>query len=432
MINRNFTLIWVGQALSDMASEMTSLALPLAVLAETRSPAATATVATAVGIAQLAAKLPAGLLADTHNRKHLMLLCDAARAVIALLLAFALAEHRLTTGLAVGAAAASAAISAVFFPAEAGVLRQAVPTERRREAITRNVVRTNIAIAIGPPLGGLLLQCGAPIAFLADAASYLVSFGLVLQVAYRHVPRPATAAAEDPARRGRSALRASGELTVGFSWLMRNRGMLVLVLVVAYLNLLGRAIELLASIGVSDLGREPVSAGVVLTAAGCGGIVGGLCTGWLLRRLTPMLILAGTTAAWLLLTPLVGTGIAWISALAVGLLVFTLPPLASLAFLVVSLDTPPHLQGRAGAAVQLVAVSIAWAGPGLAGFLITANGGPLAALELAAPLALPLLAATSPRLRALVNSLGRQPDSAKAAAELPPVAPVSATGQGGE
>ncbi|MFF4342873.1 MFS transporter [Kitasatospora sp. NPDC001540] len=421
MITKSFTLIWTSQALSDMASEMTALALPLAVLASTRSPVDAAMVATAVGIAQLVAKLPSGLIADTVNRKSLMLLCDAGRAVIALLLVLTLVTGHLSTVVAVTAAAATAVVSTLFSSAEAGVLRQSVPPERRQDALTRTVVRVNIAIAVGPPLGGLLLTLGAPIAFLVDAVSYLLSLALLSQVVYEHLPRPV----EAPARAGAGPLRhTAGELTRGFGWVVRRRPLLFLVGVAAYINLLGRAVELLAAIGASDVGRHPVSAGWVLTAAGCGGIVGGVCTGWILRRFRPATVLLTVLTVWLLATPLVALGVTGLTIGAVGVIVFFLPPIGSLVFVQVSLDSPVHLQGRISAAVALLAGSIAWVGPAVTGFLISGAGGRTASIVLVAPLLLPLAAlGTSPRLRAAVNTRPEPVADPVGTQKLAPAAP---------
>jgi predicted MFS family arabinose efflux permease len=421
VINRNFTLLWISQATSDVAGEMTSLALPLAVLAATRSPVDAALVATVVAIAQLIGRLPSGLISDTYDRKRLMLLCDAGRGVIALLLACALATGHLTTVVAVGAAAATALFSSVFGPAEAGVLRQSVPPEQRREAITRNVVRSNAAIAIGPPIGGLLLAAGAPLAFLVDAVTYALSLAMVSRVVYRHVPRPRATA------RGTHPLRATAtELTLGFGWLFRRGGLVVLTAFAAYVNLLGRSIELLAAFGVSHDGAHPVSAGLVLTAAGVGGIAGGLCTGRILRRLSPAAVLGTASGAWLLLMPLASSANPLVSAVAVGLVVFSLPAVASLVFLTISVEAPAHLQGRISGAVTLLAISIAWAGPGVTGLLIAAAGPLTTSVVLVAPMAIPLSAVIcSRRLRVALGALGTvpSPDPTPAPAAPAPAPP---------
>ncbi|MFJ3144973.1 MFS transporter [Streptomyces halstedii] len=401
MINRNFTLLWTSQVLSCTAGEMAALALPMAILITTHSPVDAGLVATAIGVAELIAKLPGGLLADTVDRRRLMMFCDAARAALALTLALALATGRFSTALAMATGVLTAVLSTMFSPAEGGVIRQIVPRERRREAVTTNIVRTNVAIAGGPPLGGALLGFGAPLVFLIDGASYLASFGLLSKIRYVHPPAPTD---PDTPRRG---LRHMGnELTRGIRWVFRRRSLLALIGFVAYLNLLGRAVELLAAVQSSDFGSEPVAAGVVLTAAGCGGIAGGISAGWVLKRLRPATMIGAVCGSWLLLIPLTATGHQGLTVVAVFALVFALPLIGALVSLSVMLDSPAHLQGRISTATTMLAVSIAWIGPGATGFLIAGPGAQTASLILAAPLAVMLfLLLTSTRLRTAFNTL---------------------------
>ncbi|MFE9452207.1 MFS transporter [Streptomyces sp. NPDC006739] len=413
MINRDFTLVWTGQALSDLASEMTSLALPLAVLATTRSAVDAGLVATAVGVAQLAARLPSGLVADLVDRRRLMMVCDAGRALIALFLAFTLVTGRFTTTVAVVAAAATAVLSSLFSPAEGGLVRQIVPADRRRELLTRNIVRSNVAIAVGPPIGGVLLTLGAPVAFVLDAFSYLLSLALLSRVTHRGGPSGASGHSPTVRPSAVGGLRdLCVELSLGIRWVLSRRALLALIALVVYINLLGRAVELLAAVDSSDVGSHPAAAGVVLTAAGCGGIVGGMCVGWVLRRVRPSLILTWVTAEWLVVIPLTATGSKLVTLVAVFLLVLGLPLVGSLASLTVMADAPSELQGRVSTSMTLLAISIAWLGPGVTGFLISAYGAPVAALLLAAPLLLALgVLAGSPRLRALLDSLSHGDDT---------------------
>jgi hypothetical protein len=125
-------------------------------------------------------------------------------------------------------------------------------------------------------------------------------------------------------------------------------------------------------------------------------------------------VLGGIGAVWLVLTPLTGLGHTLLTVLAVGVIVFFLPPIGSLVSLQVGLDAPAHLLGRISAAVALLAGSIAWAGPGITGFLIAGQGGLTAAIVLVAPLLLPLGAlCASPRLRTAVNSVRSGDDPAE-------------------
>ncbi|WP_163569738.1 MFS transporter [Fodinicola feengrottensis] len=79
--NRQFRLLWIGQALSDFGSSMTSLAVPLALLAAGYSPSAAGIIGTAMLIVGLAVRVPAGYLADRWDQRRLMLGCDLARLV---------------------------------------------------------------------------------------------------------------------------------------------------------------------------------------------------------------------------------------------------------------------------------------------------------------------------------------------------------------
>lgn len=66
--NRNFQLLWFGQSLSALGSNVSGLAYPLLVLALTRSPLKAGLVGTFYLIAQMVFRLPAGALAGRVNR----------------------------------------------------------------------------------------------------------------------------------------------------------------------------------------------------------------------------------------------------------------------------------------------------------------------------------------------------------------------------
>ncbi|NUR24825.1 MAG: MFS transporter, partial [Catenulispora sp.] len=74
--NRAFNLLWTSQALSDLGSAMSNLALPLLTLGITRSPIQAGVVGTASAVVRLACQLPAGVLTDRIDRRKLMLVCD--------------------------------------------------------------------------------------------------------------------------------------------------------------------------------------------------------------------------------------------------------------------------------------------------------------------------------------------------------------------
>jgi len=89
--DRNFTLLWVGQTLSEIGSQVTAIAMPLLVLALTGSAAK-------VGVARMVAfplvSLPAGVIADRSDRRRVMIVCAAGRLVATASVAGALAAGR--------------------------------------------------------------------------------------------------------------------------------------------------------------------------------------------------------------------------------------------------------------------------------------------------------------------------------------------------
>src|SRR5262249_23507458 len=91
--NRNYTLLWTGQAgpaVSEIGFRAAILAFPLLGLAMPGSPAASGLVRGADAAAQLIAGLPAGALVGRWNRKRIMLWCEATQAVAVGSLALAL------------------------------------------------------------------------------------------------------------------------------------------------------------------------------------------------------------------------------------------------------------------------------------------------------------------------------------------------------
>jgi len=89
--NREFMLLWSGQALSGLGSQISQVAYPLLVLAVTGSPAKAGIVGFAQQLPIAVLALPAGALADHVNRKRLMIACDATRALALALIPIALA-----------------------------------------------------------------------------------------------------------------------------------------------------------------------------------------------------------------------------------------------------------------------------------------------------------------------------------------------------
>jgi MFS family permease len=80
--NRDFMLLWTGEALSQLGSQASTVAFPLLVLALTGSPAKAGIVGLAKWLPLAVTALPAGLAADRFDRKRLMMVSDGVRALL--------------------------------------------------------------------------------------------------------------------------------------------------------------------------------------------------------------------------------------------------------------------------------------------------------------------------------------------------------------
>lgn len=170
--NREFMLLWTGEALSGLGSQVSLVAYPLLVLATTGSPAKAGVVGFARTLPIAALALPAGVLADRVDRKRLMVACDAVRALALAVLAAAILTGAVPYALIVLVALVDGTGFVVTYVSERGALRRLVAPDQLAEAVARNESRTFAAMLAGPPLGGVLFGLGRAVPFLADAVSY--------------------------------------------------------------------------------------------------------------------------------------------------------------------------------------------------------------------------------------------------------------------
>jgi predicted MFS family arabinose efflux permease len=126
--------------------------------------------------------LIAGAIADSYDRRRVMIAAQTAMLVIsAILAALAWAGEvtppvllLLTLGVGIG--------TAMHAPAWQASVRLQVPREDLPQAIALNSIAFNIARSVGPALGGLLLSiASAALAFTVNAFSYLAMIAALLR-----------------------------------------------------------------------------------------------------------------------------------------------------------------------------------------------------------------------------------------------------------
>ncbi len=218
---RNFLLLWCGQSISQVGSQVTIWALPLtAVLVLRASPMQTGFLTAASIAPYVLAGLLAGAWVDRVRRRPLMIAADVGRALLLLSIPLAAWSARLTLPQLYGVAVGTGLCAIVFDVAYGAFLPSVVARERLLEANGQLEASNAVARIAGPGLAGVLVQLlSGPSALLLDALSFVVSFGSLLLVR-THEARRARAPRQQPSWlhdvgqgvRRRSARRSSGFL----------------------------------------------------------------------------------------------------------------------------------------------------------------------------------------------------------------------------
>ncbi|HEY9856454.1 MAG TPA: MFS transporter [Stenomitos sp.] len=194
-LNRNFRLLWLGQATSVLGDRVHQLAVLWWVLNHSGSPALVGAVMVATSVPVVLVGPFAGAIADRVDRRRLMLTCDLVRMVLVALMAFLAFQGLLTVPLVLALSVLLSAVGALFTPASMAMVPEVVPPEQMLRANSLQELTTQGAGILGPALGGALVAAlGAQAAFGLNALTFLVS--AIVLLAMRHQPGPMPASGE--------------------------------------------------------------------------------------------------------------------------------------------------------------------------------------------------------------------------------------------
>ncbi|MDE3133917.1 MAG: MFS transporter, partial [Acidobacteriota bacterium] len=276
LLNRDFQLLWLGEALSDIGSQSATVAYPLLVLSLTGSAARAGVVGLAKWLPLALFSLPAGLLADRVDRKHLMIACDALRLLGAASIVLMLLVARPAYLQILLVAFLDGALFITSYIAERGALRQVVAADQLHDAVARNEARTFAAGIVGPSLGGLLFAVARALPFAADAGSFLCSSAAIAATRSRFQAHAAS--------RERSWRALRRELGEGLRWLRGQPFFRTTALLAAAGNPVYTGFYLLAILLARHHHASAATIGVMLTIIAAGGLLGAVLAGPLRRR----------------------------------------------------------------------------------------------------------------------------------------------------
>jgi len=349
--NRPFLLVWGGQSISMLGSQMSYIALFWWVYDSTGSSAALASVAIASAITRFLAGPLAGMFIDRVDRRRLMLAMNIVNA-----LTMATVGSLLYFGqLQVWHVYISSILAAGATLVHRSALLASIPNLVTKEQLTRanslDQIASSASGILGPALGGMLVGfLGSGPTMWLDAVTFLVAGASLALVSFAS-PRVA----------GERGLRETVTTAVsGFRFLFERRSLLCMVGLYGITNFMLAPTSVLFPIMASDVlkaGAEGL--GFLTSALSVGMLVGGAFT-WLLKRVQRH------GAAILIGFAVLGTSLALfgmtetlpLAMIALGVVGFAVAVLNVFESVIFQTRTPDEMRGRAFAALNALTQSL--------------------------------------------------------------------------
>ncbi|MFC0431657.1 MFS transporter [Kutzneria buriramensis] len=271
--HRDFRQLWVGDTLSQFGASIGQFAIPaLAVTQLAATPFEVGALSAAETAAFLLVGLPAGVWVDRLRRRPLMLRADLCRFALLMTIPVAWWLHVLTVWQLIVVALLVGLLTVFFDVAYQSYLPSLVGREHIVEGNAKLQISQSAAQVSGPALGGLLVQLiGAATSVLATALGFLSSALFLLRI---RTSEP------QPERTERRGMRA--EIAEGLRFVLHQPTLRAITFCTGTSNLFnsiaGAAMLLFL---IRQLHVDTGIAGLLMTAGGVGGLLGGLtATRW--------------------------------------------------------------------------------------------------------------------------------------------------------
>lgn len=346
-----FSIVWVGQIVSVLASSMTTFGMTIWMYQKTES-------VTALGLMQVFFITPfllmspfAGVMVDRYNRKLMMMVSDLAAGIgtVGILVLFALGKLEFWH---LYVAAVLNGIGNTFqWPAYSAAISTMVPKEQYGRANgMMSLIEAGPGV-IAPLLAGALLPfIGLTGIMLIDVVTFVFAIGTLLIVFIPQPPRT------EEGRQGQGSIWK--EAAYGFQYIFARPSLLGLQMIFFFGNLFASiGFTLLAPMILARTAQNSLALGSVESAGAIGGVVGGIVMsawggfkrkvhgvllGWLLSSLFGMVLLGiGQTVP------------VWVAALAIASLFIPLVNGSNQA--IWQAKVAPDVQGRVFSARRLIA-----------------------------------------------------------------------------
>src|SRR6185503_1847160 len=281
--SRDYRVLVIGGLISGIGTQVTLVALPFQIYVLTSSSFLVGLLGLVELVPLVVVALLGGTLADRMDRRRLLLVSQVVQAGTSLCLVIGAAAGSPPVGVLYLIAAVASGASPVDRPTRAAMVPALVGPERLRSALSFTYGLVQVAMVVGPAMGGIIIAAGGLTwAYAVDVATFLAMIAAAWAIA--SPPRPAV----EPGASFLSAVRdgvrfagRSGELMGSFA-----------IDILAMTFGMPRALFPALALTVYDAGPEGV--GILYAAVSAGAVVAAFSTGWMIhaRRLGRIVVFA--------------------------------------------------------------------------------------------------------------------------------------------
>jgi len=344
-LDGSFSALWAGQLISLVGDRIHQVALAFVVLYATGSPIALGIVFFVATIPNLLFGAIAGTFVDRWDHREVMIVSDLLRAALVLLIPIAAVTNLI---LVYPLVFVMSTISVFFRPARGAILPRLVAAEDLTTANSAMWIAETFADIGGYAIAGLfvaLLGPQLPLAFWADAVTYIGSAILIASISVSPIQRVKDAI-------GEAGAGFLSELRAGWRFLRSEMTIFANTLQAMVAQfMLGIFIALMPVYAEQNVSGAPVTAAAVYGflegGVGAGNLIGGFVIGLIGSRIAlgRMVIIGyvftGACVVGLALTGNFAAAMALTFGAGVGNLAFVIPSQT-----LVQTRTPPELMGR--------------------------------------------------------------------------------------
>lgn len=383
--NRNFRLLWGGEAISLLGDQFYLIALPWLVLQLTGDALAVGAVLALAAVPRAIFMLVGGALTDRFSPRTVMLVSNMSRFGLVSLLAILVFSGSIELWMLYVLALAFGLADAFFYPAQSAIIPQLVGENRLQVANSIVQGTAQFSLFLGPVLAGSLIALlssgqagesssgqliGIAIAFMIDAATFLVSAFTLWLI---RIKDASLASGEQPETESVFQSIREGLVIVWRDETLRYFFLVVAAVATIMNSLMAVGIPVLADQRFSE---GAAAFGIIMSAYGAGSLAGILLAGVLPKpregHLGTVLLLATSTAGFaVVIIGLAGTTlVAALLSLLMGV---------SMGYVVIQFTTwlqvrtPAEMMGRMMSILMFASVGLTPIGTAAAGALIDAN-----------------------------------------------------------